>query len=80
MLEWQSLGDDRITDPTWEADWHRGTAIGLLVRRWVAVVAIGSLGWAVQRCRLQRNSTPSGPHKVHYVKGSKVIRQSSASR
>ena len=44
MLDWQSLGDDRNTDPNWEADWHRGTAIGLLVIVGLAmVVAIGSL-------------------------------------
>ena len=44
MLDWQSLGDDRNTDPNWEADWHRGTVIGLLVIVGLAVVAaIGSL-------------------------------------
>ena len=44
MLDWQSLGDDRTTDPNWEADWHQGIAIGLLVIVGLAVlVAIGSL-------------------------------------
>ena len=44
MLDWQSLGDDRNTDPDWEADRHRGTAIGLLVIVGLAmVVAIASL-------------------------------------
>ena len=44
MLDWQSLGDDRNTDPNSETDWHRGTAIGLLVIVGLAmVVAIGSL-------------------------------------
>jgi len=44
MLDWQSLGDDRNTDPNWEADWHRGIAIGLLVVVGLATVAaIGSL-------------------------------------
>jgi hypothetical protein len=43
MLDWQSLGDDRNTDPNWEADWHQGIAIGLLVIVGLAVVAIGSL-------------------------------------
>jgi hypothetical protein len=39
MLDWQSLSDDRNTDPNWEADWHQGTAIGLLVIVGLAVVA-----------------------------------------
>ena len=44
MLDWQSPSDHRNTDPNWEADWHRGTAIGLLVVVGLAVVvAIGSL-------------------------------------
>ena len=44
MLDWQSLSDHRNTDPNWEADWHRGIAIGLLVVVGLAVVvAIGSL-------------------------------------
>jgi hypothetical protein len=44
MLDWQSLGDDRNTDPNWEADWHQGTTIGLLVVVGLAVVvAIGGL-------------------------------------
>ena len=44
MLDWQSLGDDRNTDPNWQADWHQGTAIGLLVIVALGVVvAIGSL-------------------------------------
>ena len=44
MLDWQSLSDDRNTDPNWEADWYQGIAIGLLVIVGLAVVvAIGSL-------------------------------------
>ena len=43
MLDWQ-IGRHRTTDPNWEADWHQGIAIGLLIIVGLAlVVAIGSL-------------------------------------
>jgi hypothetical protein len=39
MMDWLSQGD-RSIDPNWAADWHRGTAIGLLVNV-VLALAIG---------------------------------------
>jgi hypothetical protein len=29
MMDWNQ--EDRNAEPNWEADWHRGIAIGLLV-------------------------------------------------
>ena len=36
MMDWSQ--DDRNADANWKADWHRGTAIGLLVIIGLAVM------------------------------------------
>ena len=74
MMDWSQ--DDRNTDPNWEADWHRGIAIGLLVIVGLAVVmAIVRPQLGSSRRRLQRNSTQSGPHNVDYVRARLVQRR-----
>jgi hypothetical protein len=44
MMDWQSRDDDRNADPDWQADWHHGHEIGLLIVLGLAVtMAILSL-------------------------------------
>ena len=43
MIDWQSRDDDRDADPNWEADWHQGTAIGLLVIVGLAMMVVVAL-------------------------------------
>ena len=40
MMDWQSRDDDRNADPDWQADWHCGREIGLLIAVGLALVMV----------------------------------------
>jgi hypothetical protein len=52
MMDWQSRDDDRNADPDWQADWHRGQTIGLLIvvglALVMAIVNVQLGGWEKQ--------------------------------
>jgi hypothetical protein len=68
MMDWQQSQGGRNADPNWEADWHRGMVIGLLVIVVLAMAAVGTvsvqLGNPPDVMAGPAPASPPGSHRV----------------